>query len=224
MALLSVSTLKTKLGISSSDHDTELGQIISAATYLIQAYLGYDPEATSYTDELDATGGDVLALDAPPLPVASVTSVYVDTAVPRAFGSDTLLTADEDYQLRKNGASGRPELVRLNAKWPFRVVREVGRLSGTVQPEPRSVKVTYTVTNTTVLAVATRACMLECLAAWNAGNSSGLGVVTSDSMDGASVTISQVQKAQRRPDSADGFTSPLVAAMLSPYAKIKTGR
>jgi hypothetical protein len=43
-------------------------------------------------------------------------------------------------------------------------------------------------------------------------------------MDGASVTISQTQKAQRRPDSADGFTSPLVAAMLSPYAKIKTGR
>ena len=79
--------------------------------------------------------------------------------------------------------------------------------------------------NSGVLAVAERACLLECLAQWRAGAAGGLGVVTSSGMDGASVTIStNFKQVQRRPDSADNFVSPLVGALLSGYRKIPVAR
>jgi hypothetical protein len=223
MALITLAVLKAKIGIAdaTTTYDTELSAIIDAATYQIQAYLGYDPEATSYTEYLDGTGGKEVVLDCPPVPV-SVTAVYEDRE--RDFGSDTLLTAEEDYVQRKNGSVGLGVIVRLNTVWPFYARREVDRLASTVQSAEGVIKVAYTATNTLVLAVAKRAAQLECQAAWSAAGAGGLGVVTGAGMDGASVTISQTQKAQRRADSADGFVSPLVAGMLSPFAKIKTGR
>ena len=223
MALVTRSQIKAKLGIAdaTTTYDDEIDAIISSATYQIQQYLGYDSEATSYTEYLDGTGGKEVVLDCPPLPV-SVTAVYEDWE--RAFGSDTLLTAESDYIQRKNGSVGLGVLVRLPTVWPFQARREVDRLASTVQSAEGVIKVTYTATNTAVLAAAKRAAQLECTAAWNASGSFGLGVVTGDNMDGAGVTVSQVQKAQRRADSADGFVSPLVAPMLSPFAKIKTGR
>lgn len=227
MAIVTRSQIKAKLGIAdaTTTYDDEIDAIISTTTYQIQKYLGYDPEDTTFTtgrtEYLDGTGGKEIVLDCPPVPV-SVSAVYEDWE--RAFGSDTLLTAGDDYIQRKNGADGLGVLVRLPTVWPFQGRREVDRLAATAQSAEGVIKVTYTATVAGALAVAKRAAQLECTAAWNAAGSFGLGVVTGDNMDGAGVTVSQVQKAQRRADSADGFVSPLVAGMLSPFAKIKTGR
>lgn len=221
MSLLSTQKLRDKLGLTDSSgvSDAELSDLITAVTALIRTYLGYNPETTSYTADLSPVGGATLALDAPPVPV-TVTAVYEDAD--RVFGSDTMLTAGTDYVQTQEQGEGRGELVRLNTVWRSVVRRQPDRLAGTIQPEQKTVRVTYTADTTLALAVAKRACLMECLAQWNAGGN-GIGVVVSDAMDGAAVSVNPNGRPRSRPDSLDGFVSPLVAPMLSPFAKIRGG-
>lgn len=220
MALLTLAALKAALSVTGTARDAELAALIADATAQIKAYLGYDPEQTSYTEFADGTGGADLALAAPPLPV-TITGVWEDRD--RAFGSDTALTAGTHYLQRTLGGAGLGELERLNAVWPFVVRREAGRLSGSPRPAAGTVKVTYTAATAGVLAVASVCCLWECKAGSNAG-ATGVGLVTSDAMDGGAVSVNPAGRPRPRPDSADGFVSPLVAPKLAPFARIKTAR
>lgn len=224
MALLTLATLKTSLGIAAAttSRDDELTALIADATAQIAAYLGYDPEATDYTEITDGSGGADLVLNAPPLPV-TITGVWEDPE--RTFGSDTALTSGTDYHQRTvaGSGSGSGSLVRLNAVWPVTYRRELGRIATNPKPNVGTVKVTYTVNNVGALATASVCCLWECKAGANAGGT-GIGAVTGDAMDGGSVSVNPNGRPRSRPDSADGFVSPLVAPKLAAFAKIKTAR
>lgn len=224
MALLTLTSLKASLGIADTNtsRDDELTALIADATAQIEKYLGYDPEVTAYTEYADGTGGADLSLNCPPLPV-TITGVWED--IDRLFGAETALTAGTDYYQRTTAGSGSGSggLVRLNALWPAAYRRELGRLTTQARPVPGTVKVAYTVNNTGVLAAAKVACLWECKAGASA-SATGIGLVTSDAMDGGSVAVNPTGRPRSRPDSADGFVSPLVAPKLSAFAKIKTAR
>jgi hypothetical protein len=220
MALVTASQLALQLGVSEANGN--LTRIAAAVSSAVVAYLGWNPETSSYTEYLDGTGGNLLTLDSPPVPIA-VTAVYEDRD--KVFGSDTLLTADDDYSQRKNGTDGLGVLVRLGTTWPYAVRGAVGRLAGTVQHEQGCVKCTYTTTNTDALAAAQQAARIEGAALYNLEVSgAGLGIVTSDSMDGASVSVQGRVRPGQRPNSRDGFVSPYVAGMLDVWAKIRVAR
>lgn len=220
MALVTAADLATQLSVTEAGGN--LTRLAASASASIKAYLGWDPEINSYTEYLDGTGGTLLTLDAPPVPI-TVTAVYEDRE--RAFAAASLLTVETDYVQRKNGTDGLAVVVRVGTVWPYTVRGAVGRLAGTVQHLPGVVKITYTTDNSAALAVAQDAARIEGAAKFNLEVSgAGLGIVTSDSMDGASVSVQGRQRAGARPNSRDGFVSPYVAAMLDPFAKIRMGR
>lgn len=220
MPLVTASSLALQLGVPESNGD--LTAVAAAVNSKIKAYLGWDVEVSSYTEYLDGTGAAELVLDSPPVPV-SVTTVHEDRN--RVFGSDTLLTAGTNYVQRKNGTVGLGVLVRIGAVWPWMSRPSVGRLAAVLAPNQGVVKVVYTTTNTDALAVATMAARMEGKALYDAYTAGGgIGVVTNDGMDGASIGITLRDRPGKRPNSRDNFVSPLVADMLTPWAKIFTPR
>lgn len=220
MALLTGANLGLQLGVSESNGD--LTAIAADVCVQIIAYLGWDPETTSYTDYLDGTGGDWIKLDCPPVPI-TISSVYLD--LDRAFGSDTLLAVGTDYIQKKNGSVGLGSLQRIGTCWPYGLRGAVNRLSPTIQAMPNVIKVSYTVDAAAALSAAQMAARLEGQAVYNANSGGGgVGLVTNDSMDGATIGLTMRQRAGERPNSADGFTSPLVAPRLNPWAKVRRPR
>lgn len=218
MPLLTIQSLKKRLGLSDTDDDSDLSDIVAESIAVVNAYLGYDPTGVGVTVALNPNGGRILTIpQVGPNAVATITSVHEDYGTPPTFDATTLLTAGTDYRQEREGGSA---LVRLNANWPAQVRREEDRLAGTIGPGCGWVQVVYTVSNAAVLAVAKRAALAEALAQWNFTNGGmGLGLVTTDSMDGASVTIN-TNAVQRKQTSGSPFLSPAVAAMLDPFRKL----
>lgn len=218
MALVTLSQLKAKLGITVTTYDDDLTAVIAGASALVRSYLGYDPEATgTQTEYLSPLGGELLTLrKVPPRAPVTLAAVYEDYDTPPVFDADTLLTSGTDYAQQTAGSNA---IVRLNRNWHYDVRRMPDRLGRVFLPDTGTVKVTYTFDLTDHLAVAKRAALVECMAEYNATYAgAGVGLVTSDSMDGASVTINTNAKTTgRKQNSADGFTSPLVAGWLDPF-------
>jgi hypothetical protein len=220
MALLTAANLALYVGVSESNGD--LTAVAASVDYGIKAYLGWDPEVSNYTEYLDGTGTQEIVLDCPPVPL-EVQDVYLDPD--RLFTSDTLLTADEDYVQRRNGTDGLGVLVRLNNVWPASQRASLGRLAATLAHRQGVIEVTYTTDNTAALAAATMAARMEGTALYlSYVNGGGMGLVTNDSMDGASIGITLRTRPGQRPNSRDSFASPMVASMLDPFAKIRTAR
>jgi hypothetical protein len=224
MALVTLSSLKARLGIASGDtsKDTDLEGIIAAASGLVRSYLGYDPETTgTQTEYLAPLGAEMITLrKTPPRAGVTLTAVWETTRIPAVFDNDNLLTAGTDYTQERPGGNG---IIRLNRNWLYDTRRMPNRLAGVFLPETGSVKVTYTMDLTDHLAVAKRACLMECMAqASLTYDGKGVGLVTTDSMDGASVTINTSAKGNsgRKANSADGFASPAVAGMLDSFRMI----
>ena len=221
MALVTLANLKARLGIASGDtsRDTDLEGIIAAAEGMTRKYLGWNPEITgTQTAFLNPNAAETLTLRTPPNCPVTVTAVYQDEN--REFTAETLLTVDEDYIQERPGSS---TLIRLNRNWPYSARRMPNRLAGVFLPVIGTVKVTYTLDTTDALAVAKRACLMECMAqASLTYDGKGVGVVTTDSMDGASVTVNTNTKGSggRKQNSADGFASPLVAGMLDAFRTV----
>jgi hypothetical protein len=223
MALGSVDELAITMQVSEVDGNLlVLGSQLTVSQQLVYTYLGYDPEQTSYTEYLTTRGTLEVALGmAGVMPVTAVTSVYVDESgafgqSPTAF-ADAALVAGTDYMRVLNTSGKITGLRRINTVWPFTLYRNAGDLVGLRADCPGCVKVTYTVDNSRVLFVAINACYMEAAARYRA-IPFGIGTLTSDSMDGASVSVTPGQRGQQAKDEKDNFLSPYVAQMLRPFS------
>jgi hypothetical protein len=68
VSLITLSQLKTHLGISGSDEDTKLEAIVAATDSFVKLYTGRDLELTTYEDQIvDGTGTNAIILDQYPL-------------------------------------------------------------------------------------------------------------------------------------------------------------
>lgn len=224
MALITLLELKTALGITDSASDTRLTRIIAAATAMINAYVGVTSvETTSYTEYVNpGPGAELITLKLPPsrCPI-TITSLYEDTT--RAWAVGTLLASGTDYLQEKVGGTG---IIRLNQNWLYSLRTMPDRLAPVLLAQIGTVKAVYTIDNAELLAVAGEAALAESIARYNAFlNGASIGNVTSDTMDGASVRIDTNIKGNsgRKANSADGFTSPLVAGWLDPWRKVSIG-
>ncbi len=223
MAILTLQSLKKRLGVTDNDDDADLSDIVAASIALVEAYLGYDPETTAYSDRCAPTGErDLLLPSAPPNCPVTVTTVNVDTAHPPTWAAETLLVADEDYRQERAGGAN---LVRLNGHWPADWMRGPDRLAATLRSDVGSVRVVYVIDNTNVLAAAKRAALVEALAQYNLVNGGqGIGFVTGETVDGLSETINtSAFQAGRKPNSGNPFVSPAAATWLAPFRKLPIG-
>lgn len=185
MALVSVNTVKTVLGITGTAEDAKLAILVNAADAAIKHDTGCDIEAGTYgvsgsavTNGLGDSGyysGDntnMLLLRQ--RPVRSITSIYVDDTgrfgdnPDGAFASSTLLTAGTDYVLMWDGTlpgsttrcSKSAIVKRLNGLWPgaWRYTR--GSIHPQLTNQHGNIYVTYTAGYTTVPADLAHACIL----------------------------------------------------------------
>lgn len=133
MAIISLSEVKTFLGISGNGEDGFLTLAVAGADAAIKSYLKRCVETTTVTEELNGNGRQSICLKE--APVQSITSVRVD--IDRGFGDDTLI--------EPSGYSVQPEaaiLHRIGSVWPGRCV-SVGGLAGHRVPGQMNVKVVY---------------------------------------------------------------------------------
>ncbi len=216
MALVTLTSLKARLGIAASDtgRDDDLEGVITAAESMVRKYLGWNPEVSgTQTAYLNPDSAETLSLRTPPNCPVTILTVHEDGD--RDFGADSLLTADEDYAQER---AGSPTLIRLNRNWRNSARRMPNRLAAVLLPEIATVKVTYTLDTADALAVAKQACLMECMARANLSyNGMGVGLVTSDSMDGASVTVNTNANPSTAKQGLNGFVSPVVAGMLKDF-------
>lgn len=230
MALVTVAQLKRRLGITGTTCDADLADTIASAVGAVASYLSWDDDlfddvadttdvsAVPVTEFISPLGAELVTLrKAPPRVPVTLTAVWESTGLPPVFDADTLLTAGTDYAQEKEGGSA---IVRLNRNWYYSARRMPNRLGAVFLPSTGTVKVTYTLNATRAKAVISSAALFQAMAEWQASYAGmGIGLVTSDSMDGASVSINTDVRGNsgRKANSADGFTSPLVAGMLDPF-------
>ena len=91
--------VKTALGITGTKFDSAIDALLAQVTDLVQTYCRRTFAQATYTEYYKAFGEGSTVLVLRQYPVDSVTSVHVSTELPRSYGSDELLTADEDYFL-----------------------------------------------------------------------------------------------------------------------------
>jgi len=109
--LTSTANVKVYLGISGSDDDTLIGQLIGRATDAIQAFCHRTFGSTTYTEYHDGRGESKIVLEH--RPIISVASVYDD--LDRQFGPETLIDSD-DYVIRED--EGIIEWLASNSTFP----------------------------------------------------------------------------------------------------------
>lgn len=218
---ISLTNVKTQLGISGTSQDTYLGAIISSVETNINTYLGFDPTETEIVEFIDTRGTAQIYLRRSP--ITSVDAVYENpmayygSPVEDAFEADSLLVDGVDYVWVKDHINCNA-LLRLKQVWPLLWGRQPTALSSSIIPCPGCVKVEYTVDPTDMLTVCAEAGLLETIARYKA-TMTGTGIVTSDSMDGASVSVNNWRSNpyNQRPDSREAFISPFVSTMLHPF-------
>lgn len=221
LTYVTLTELKTRLGIVDSAQDASLTAILNGVVGMINAYLGFDPSVNEIEDEyLDSYGTPTVTLKR--FPVIAVTSVHEDARgnygqTTDSFPVSSLLVAGEDYDVVIDKGNRAGILFRLRTYWPSARNKWPNQLYSWPSVCPGCVKVSYTVDTTDVLAVANQAALLEATAQYRA-QLTGAGIITSDSMDGASVSVSPFAFGNRVRDSRDNFVSPAVANFLRPFA------
>jgi len=216
--------LANNLGLPATT--AQLDAIATGVSAAVAAFLRWDPSATGVrTDYYDTFGQEALALTVGPLAV--VTSVwedrngfYGDGAT--AFATTALLVAGVDYTWQRAQGSRPAVLVRIGRAWPVSSYRAVNRLASELRPCRGCVKVSYTLDSSAALAVANMAGLLEATTLYKTLGF-GLGYVTSDSLNGATVSVTVPQRRPGNPITSDGFISTLVAPMLLPFRRILMG-
>lgn len=227
MPILSGSELASALGVTLTDAITGIAAGVSAS---VVGYLWWDPSASANRTEFyDSRGGQLLALNHGP--VVSITSVneinnawwgwgssnggaYAEGTDP--FDASTLLTYGTDYAWRVDAGSTGPVLVRLNAQWPFGLLRPIARLAANVTDAYGCVKVVYQTDESGILAIAKDAAIDEGIMRYRL-RPYGFGFVTSDGMDGANVTVAQYQRPPGTKPSRGGLINPAAVVKLEPY-------
>lgn len=119
---VSLTEVKTQLGISGTAEDTKLLQLIPQAIAIAEAETRRKYTQATYTELHGGNGTSRLQLLNPP--VASITSIHVDAD--RTFGASTLLTADTDYVFDSDNGV----VYRIGSWWPSVLRHTRGQVSG----------------------------------------------------------------------------------------------
>lgn len=218
----SLADLKTALGITVSTQDAWLTAILEGVEANINTYLGFDPTVTDITEFCDARSTQHLYLRRSP--VTEVTAVWQDVkgyygSAPDAFPTANLLVEGEQWVRDKDRQDGIAVLLRINSLWPSNFGSDTpDALTGLTYPCWGCVKVHYTIDNSYILTICSQAAMFEGIARYRS-TLTGMGPVTSDSMDGAGVSVSNVRRNpyNERPDPRDSFFSPMISTMLHQF-------
>lgn len=216
---VTLSELKSRLGITGSTQDTTLQAIIDGVEAQVTLYLGYDPSVATRTEYYSGTGTPYLPLLCKP--VVSVTSVYYDYLGywgqgDDPFPSNTLLTAGTDYALQVEGPFKMGILVMLNTSWQNQWYVPATRLAPTMIASFGNYKVVSQCGyNSSEMAGINQAIYLESSALY-AARLQGAGIQTNSSLDGRSVSITMLDS-MRSKSGMPRFVSPIAEAMLRPY-------
>jgi hypothetical protein len=213
---LTLANLKAFIGMSASDttYDTQLTLVLNGVEQSITTYLGYNPASASATEYYSGNGTYQIVLNRKPVAnAAAVTAVYEDTGAywgqaTDPFPSTTLLTQGTDYAVNIEGVSQTGILTRIKNVWPTQWTWLPGKLAANLGPVPGCVKVTYTAGWTTYgPADVIQAAYAEAAARW-ASRLTGMGALTSESMDGYGISLAQLQTGGSNMG-ASRFLSPL---------------
>ena len=123
-SVLSLDELKDYLGVAGDAKNGALEGIANRVSDEIEQYLGRQivkrPSALTEYHTMRASGSAVCSPELQTLdwPIIEVTSVHEDTAVPRTYGADSVLTVDVDYELVKpTGLVRRIQGLGLPIRW-----------------------------------------------------------------------------------------------------------
>jgi len=111
MALATAADYKLRAGVSGTDSDALITELIADATAEISRYCGRELESATVTDEYgDGAGEPYLLVNR--YPVTSVTSIAV-----RSGDSTYTTLAATDYEIRGDGSAGVIDIVSSSALW-----------------------------------------------------------------------------------------------------------
>lgn len=111
MALATAADYKLRAGVSGTDSDALITELIADATAELQTYCGRELESATVTDEYgDGLGQAFLVVNR--YPVTSVTSIAVRTG----DSTYTALSAG-DYEIRGDGSAGIVDVVNASSLW-----------------------------------------------------------------------------------------------------------
>lgn len=105
--LITVAELKTDLGITSNNKDSDLQALVTRVTSIIESFLGRSIVTTGTLVEyhtMQVEGRPIYRpteLRTRAWPILAVASVYEDITWPRTYGAPSLLVAGTDYQVVK---------------------------------------------------------------------------------------------------------------------------
>ena len=218
MALVSDSTIKSFLGITSTSEDALIAILNTQAEYAFKAEVGRDIEQTSYPGAATGGKGDsglysglgqrILNLRQYPV-IRSGLTVYLDqtgrfdTNPDGSFATATLLVEGTDYVLRVDGClpgtttkcSYSGQLERVSGTWPAHAMRRIGELTAREIDGGGNIKVAYTAGYPTVPAdIQGAICQMV---GWMRRNGEFGGVqMSSQSMGGYSYSLGQLATSQ----------------------------
>ncbi len=189
--LTDIAFLRLRANIPSAFSDAEVTSLFDAVEQEFEVWLGYSPASVSRTWFLNGSLSNPSRLTLLPFTTA-VASVYVAQDGffdPANFTADQLLTAYTDYALEDVGGLKPGVLVRHNTTWPLDHTKSPNRLAFNLNGALGCVRVTFTAgLNALQMAQVREAGMLEATALYRSWKNP-IGSVTSDSLDGASVSI-----------------------------------
>jgi hypothetical protein len=114
--------------------------IIPHVSNQIAQYLRRELDKAAYTVFPDSDGSKHIWLDAYPIATSPAVQLYYDTAIPRVYGADTLLTEGEDYFVYTT--RGKIELLYAKPAGPkpFKVIYTGGLLTANATGVPDTIK------------------------------------------------------------------------------------
>ena len=150
MALITIGDLKLYLSITTTSEDNYLMLLRTGTEAAFKRMVGWEIEATDYTEYYDGNWTPYIALRQPP--VNSIASVYLDPngyggQGSGAFPSTTLLVSGTDYYFQKDGPNGSYSasglLVKIGSIWPGTFQRMRGELAAKRVRGQGNIKVAY---------------------------------------------------------------------------------
>ena len=209
---LSVSEFRTRHSIADPPTAETLLPLLNAVEYSIVRYLGYDPIQSTRTEYFDGDGTDRLSVGSHVTTITTVHENYQGYYQSANFTADELLTVGEDYALEIVNGRTSGVLRRIGRLWPYSRTRKYDRLASEKTECYGCIKIVYIAGLTpTAMDLIREAAYAEANALYRTWPNS-FGAVMSDSIDGASVSITPFPPLQK---DRMGLLSPVAKRILN---------
>lgn len=226
---LCLNRFKSRMGITVDTYDVDLQETLDSVWALAVKWLGYDPQLQEYTEYFSGaeTGSSKLYLGKYPVVTDSVIvevnyqGFYGQGGF--TFGTSDLWERGQDYAVMTEEGRRPGILYAINQSWPYQFTILPCNLSGELAPCMGCIRVQYEAGLTAdEIKPITSALYTEAAADFRS-QATGFGAILSDSMDGASVSVSQVTN-QGLWKGANPFTSPFTAGKLVQWRRLPVSR